>query len=184
MTWKDHEDETVKKISKAIGALKRARPFILVKTALQIYHALIRPYFDYCSSVWGECSVTLCDKMQKLQNRAARVITRSSYDVSAKHLLISLRQDNLTKRRKKLKATLMFKILNSLAPDYLQDLFSIRTTKYNVRNLEIKLNLPKPNTNSNQSISKEVLATVRPHYGTTYPTIYVRSNRLDLLKEK
>ena len=30
--------------------------------------------------------------MQKLQNRAARVITRSGYDVSAKHLLISLRQ--------------------------------------------------------------------------------------------
>ena len=147
MTWKDHVDETVKKISKAIGALKRVRPFISVKTALQIYHALIRPYFDYCSSVWGECSVTLCDKLQKLQNRAARVITRSGYDVSAKHLLISLRQDNLTKRRKKLKATLMFKILNGLAPDYLQDLFSIRTTKYNVRNLEMKLNLLKPNTN-------------------------------------
>ena len=41
----------------------------------------------------------------------------------------------------------MLKMLNGLAPDYLQDLFSIRTTKYNVRNLEMKLNLPKPNTN-------------------------------------
>ena len=141
LTWKDHVDETVKKISKAIGALKRVRPFISVKAALQIYHALIRPYFDYCSSDWGECSVTLCDKLQKLQNRAVRVITRSGYDVSAKHL-ISLRQNNLTKRRKKLKATLMFKTLNGLAPDYLQDLFAIRTTKYKVRNLEMKLNLP------------------------------------------
>ena len=115
LTWKDHVDEIVKK---AIGALKRVKPFISVKTALQIYHALIRPYFDYCTSVWGECSVTLCDKLQKLQNRAARVITRSSYDVNAKDLLISLRQDNLANRRKKLKAALMFKILNDLAPDY------------------------------------------------------------------
>ena len=147
MTWKDHVDEVVKKISKAIGALKRVRPFISVKTALQIYHALIRPHFDYCSSVWDECNVTLCDKLQKLQNRAARVITKSSYDVSANHLLTSLRQDNLAKRRKKLKAILMFKILDGLAPDYLQDLFSIRTTKYYVRNLEMKLNLAKPNTN-------------------------------------
>ena len=73
--------------------------------------------------------MTLCDKLQKLQNRAVRVITKSSYDVSANHLLTSLRQDNLAKRRKKLKAILMFKILNGLAPDYLQDLFSIRTTK-------------------------------------------------------
>ena len=68
LTWKDHVYETVKKISKAIGALKRVRAFISAKTALQIYHALIRPYFDHCSSVWGECSVNLCDKLQKLQN--------------------------------------------------------------------------------------------------------------------
>ena len=51
------------------------------------------------------------------------------------------------------------------------NLFSIRTTKYNVRNLEMKLNLPKP---------LQVLATVRPHNGTAYPTIYVQSNQLDL----
>ena len=147
LTWKDHVDEVVKKISKAIRARKRVRPFISVKTALQISHALIRPHFDYCSSVWDKCNTPLCDKLQKLQNRAARVITKSSYDVSANHLCNSLRQDNLAKRRTKLKATLMFKILNGLAPDYLQDLFSIRTTKYNVRNLEMKLNLPEPNTN-------------------------------------
>ena len=54
-----------------------------------------------------------------MQNRAAMVITKSNYDVSAKHLLSSLRQDNLTKRRKMIKATLMFQILNRLAPDFL-----------------------------------------------------------------
>ena len=43
--------------------------------------------------------------------------------------------------------------INGLAPEvfndpnYLQDLFSIRTTKYNVRNLEMKFHLHKPNTN-------------------------------------
>ena len=82
LTWKDHVDEVVQKI----------------------YHVLIRPHFDYCSSV---CSVTLCDKLQKLQNRAARIITKSSYDVSAKHPLTSLRQDNLTKRRRKLPVVLL-----------------------------------------------------------------------------
>ena len=80
-------------------------------------------------------NITLCDKLQKLQNRAAKVITKSSYDVGAKHLLGSLRQDNLTKRRKKIKATQIFQILDGLAPDFLQDLFSTRTTKYNVRNI-------------------------------------------------
>ena len=62
------------------------------------------------------------------QNRAAKVITRSSYDTSASILLNRFNWDNLSTRRKKLKATLMFKIIKGLSPEYLQDLFSIRST--------------------------------------------------------
>ena len=40
------------------------------------------------------------------------------------------------------------KTLNELAPDYLQCLFTQRNVNdYNLRNLEGKLSLPKPNTN-------------------------------------
>ena len=41
----------------------------------------------------------------------------------------------------------MFKIIKGLSQAYLQDLISIRSTKYNLRDSEIKLNLPKPRTN-------------------------------------
>ena len=41
----------------------------------------------------------------------------------------------------------MFKIIKGLSPAYLQDLFSICSTPYNLRDSEIKLNLPKPRTN-------------------------------------
>ena len=74
-------------------------------------------------------------------------ITKSSYDTSASILLNRLNWDNLSTPRKKLKATLMFKIIKGLFPAYLQDLFNIRSTKYNLRDSEIKLNLPKPRTN-------------------------------------
>ena len=40
-----HIEEISKKISSAIGALKRIRPFISESTALQIYQALILPHF-------------------------------------------------------------------------------------------------------------------------------------------
>ena len=149
LSWAKHIEEISKKIFSALGALKRIRPFISESTALQIYQALILPHFDYCSPVWDELSVTLSDKLQKLQNRAARVITRSSYqyDTSSSILLNRRNWHNLSTRRKKLKATLMFKIIKGLSPEYLQDLFSIRSTKYNLRDSEIKLNLPKPRTN-------------------------------------
>ena len=41
-----------------------------------IYNAfLVQPHFDYCSIVWGNCGETLSEKLQKLQNRAARILT-------------------------------------------------------------------------------------------------------------
>lgn len=135
------------KITSAIGALKHVRPFTFERTALQICQALILPHFDYCSSVWDGLSVALSDRLQKLLKRAARVFIRSSYDARASFLLNRLRWDYLTTRRKKLKAILMFKTINGLSPVYLQDLFNIRSTMYNLRDSEIKLDLPKPRTN-------------------------------------
>ena len=62
--------------SSAIGALKLVRPFISKDVAVQIYNALISSHFDYCSPIWDCMSGYLSDKLQKLQNRAARVITK------------------------------------------------------------------------------------------------------------
>jgi hypothetical protein len=39
-----------------------------------IYNALIQPYFDYCSPLWDIRGTQLFDKLQKFQNRAARII--------------------------------------------------------------------------------------------------------------
>ena len=133
-SWSVHIEKITKKIASGIGALKRVRSFITTKTAVQIYQALMQPHFDYCCSVWDNLGETLSNKMQKLQNRAARVITRSPYDASANPLLDSLHLDNLSLRRKKIKAKIMFKILKGDAPAYLQNLFSARGTGYDLRN--------------------------------------------------
>ena len=68
-------------------------------------------------------------KLQKLQNRAIRIITRASYDANACALLARLKLlDNLYIRRKKLKTKLMFKVAKGNMPSYLQTLFSFRNT--------------------------------------------------------
>ena len=89
-----------------------------------MYTALIQPPFDYCCSVWHELGGTLATKLQKLQNRGARVITRSGYDADASTLLTLLQLDNVSTRRKTIKAQLMFKIFEGNAPSYLKSLFS------------------------------------------------------------
>ena len=81
LSWDAHIDKISKKIASGIGALKRCRPFI-PQTALQsIYNALIQPHFDYCSAVWRHCGTSLPNKLQILQNRAARILTFSTVTI-------------------------------------------------------------------------------------------------------
>ena len=77
-----------------------------------IYYSLVQPYFDYCDVVWGDCSKTRADKLQKLQNRAARIITRADYSIRSSDVLYSLEWSNLEERRKKHFLVTMFKVVN------------------------------------------------------------------------
>ena len=105
-----------------------------------------RTHFDYCAPVWDGLSFYLCEKLQKLQNRAARVILQANCEINSSLLLETLKWDKLSSRRRKQKAIMMFKSLNGLAPVYVQDLFSERNTDYDLRDAFRKLNLPKPRT--------------------------------------
>ena len=92
LSWKAHvHDIANKKGSSSIGALKRIRLFVSVHTAVLIYQGLIEPHFDYCSAVWnGLWQQLKSEKLQKLQHRADRVITKSSYDTSASNFMSCL----------------------------------------------------------------------------------------------
>ena len=88
--WQAHIDKLSKKVASGIGAIKRFRPFGPPSTLHYIYNALIQSHFNYCNLVWGNCGKTLFDRLQKLQNRAARVLTFSSYDADANRLIRQL----------------------------------------------------------------------------------------------
>ena len=85
-----HIDKLSKKIASRIGAINRIRDFVPTPTLHCIYNALIQSQFDYCNIVWGNCGKTLFDRLQKLQNRAARVRTFSRYDADTNRLFRQL----------------------------------------------------------------------------------------------
>ena len=116
LTWQTHIDKLSKKIASGIGAIKRIRPFCSTSytTSYIIGSALIEPHFDYCNLVWGNCGKTLSDRLQKLQNRAARVLTSSSYDTDAKGLIRQLRWKDLYTQRQIQKALMVYKSFNGL----------------------------------------------------------------------
>ena len=85
LTWKNQVDSIRKKVSKGIAMLRRKKEYVSISTLIKVYNAI-----DYCSLVWDECADYLLTKLQKLQNRAARVITGSSYETNSEDMLSEL----------------------------------------------------------------------------------------------
>ena len=70
----------------ALALLSELNLLFLQQILHYIYNALVQSHFDYCSIVWGNCGKTLSEKLPKLQNRAARILTFSD-DADAEYLL-------------------------------------------------------------------------------------------------
>ncbi len=64
-----------------VPGLRRLKPSVPFSTLKMLYNAIVQPYFDYHSPLWDNCGIGLKDKLQKFQNRAARVITGATYDI-------------------------------------------------------------------------------------------------------
>ena len=89
------------------------------------------------------------NKVQKLQNRAARVLTYSNYDADAGRWFELLGWKNLASQQQIQRATctVVYKSLHGSAPDYLCSKFERRENAYNLRDSENKLDVPLPRTN-------------------------------------
>ena len=149
LSWSVHIDTISKKIASGIGAIKRMRAFVPDTTLKYIFNSIVQPHFDYCCVVWDNCNKTSADKLQKLQNRAARVLTYSGYDTDADSLIKKLGWKKLDSQRKLQKATMVYKSFNGLAPDYMRPIFVDRSsnTNYVLRDTVGKLVIPGPRTN-------------------------------------
>ena len=107
----------------------------------QMYRGIVEPHFRYCCSVWGNCGDSRLSMLQKLQNRAARVVTNSSYDAPAANLIEELKWPTVYDMINQETATIVFKSISGLAPTYLSTLFTRNSTRdiVNLRNCETYL---------------------------------------------
>ena len=137
----------VSKKNKVTDHVSENRHLVPYGTLHSIYQALVQPHFNYCNIVWGNCGVTLQDKLQKLQNRAVRVLTYSNYDAHVNNLIELLRWKSLVSQRQIERATMVFKSLQGLAPEYLCSKIDHRDSGYSWRDSVNKVNVLQPRTN-------------------------------------
>jgi hypothetical protein len=106
-----------------------------------IYNAIL-PHFDYCSLVWSNCLEILKlinINLQKLQNRAARVITGDKYDVRSKQILLKLGWKTLDERRQNLMEKCMSNVMSDNDPEIIGCLFE-KCNNFNYNLKEVMAN--------------------------------------------
>ena len=89
---------------------------------VNVYNATIVPHFDYCNLEWGDCDTYLEQRLRKLRNRAARIIT-GKYDIRSSEILNELGWQPLDKRRKHSKTIFIHKIRHNELPEKFQEKF-------------------------------------------------------------
>ena len=95
---------------------------------------MVQPYFEYCSLVWGNCGESLKEKLQKLQNRAARVITGDTYDIRSKYIFKKLTWKNLSVKRKEKASAYVSKAITGNCPKNIAEKFKISNSeRYDLR---------------------------------------------------
>ena len=142
------------KIRRNIGTLKRMRLTVSRESLVLLYKTLIEPYVRYCNNVWGYCNETLLDKLQVLQNKAARVIKGSKFE-STNHpvLLKELRWLNVRQLIFIDTAILMYRVANNLAPETISDMYQVANNVHNHNNRyasDGNFYLNRPNTTKGQ----------------------------------
>ena len=126
INWDCHIENVSKKIACAIGAIKRIRHLTPLNVLVNVYNSLIQPHFYYCNVVWGNCNKGLSEKLQRLQNRAARILMSASYESNLDDLFRALGWRRLYYQRLEQKSILMYKTLHGMTPDYLRSRFVYR----------------------------------------------------------
>ena len=135
-----------------IGFLRDAKSFLPKASLKTLYTGIVEPHFRYCCSVWGCAGSSNINQLQKLQNRAARIITNSSFDTPSRPLIAELGWKTIEELIGFETKTIVFNSLNDLAPQCLCNLFTKNSvcSSRSLWNSEADLRLPKKSSANRQ----------------------------------
>ena len=117
-----------------------------------MYKSWVEPYFRYCCPVWGNAGVSIIGKLQKLQNRAAKLITNSPFDASPLPVIRALGLSTVREIIDFESARIVYKSQNGDAPSYMSDMFTTVNvfTTWSLRNSDYNLRFPFLRTTTGQ----------------------------------
>ena len=119
LSFSTHVSSIVKTVSAKINLLSRLRYKINKWSAEIIYTSMIKPHFEYCSTILYLCKDSDIQKLQVLQNRAMRIILKCHKRTHKTEMRNKLNWLSVEQTIMLNVLCLIFKIKNKLMPNYL-----------------------------------------------------------------
>lgn len=151
LSWSTHINKMVSKMSSNISMIRRGVHLLTGSTVKLVLQSLVLSSLDYCSTIWSSASKQDVDKLQLIQNRAARLALRCSGRSSVEWMHAVLSWMRVDQRLACSLVTFLFNICHIGKPDNL--LLQLQPTNtrhgYATRHaLGVHFTLPLPRTNA------------------------------------
>ena len=75
LNWDKHVDTIKTMANRALGLIMFSKKYLPSDVLNKMCRGIVEPQLSYCCSVWGCCSELKINVLQKIQNRAARIVT-------------------------------------------------------------------------------------------------------------
>ena len=114
LSWTQHIQTIASKARRLVGLLFRQfYHYADMSTLKKLYVSLIRPHLEYACPIWDPFTAKDRDLLESVQRFASRVCLKT-WDREYTEMLSSLNLPSLESRRKTLKLSLLYKIVNNL----------------------------------------------------------------------
>ena len=90
ITWSNQIEYLSKKLSRAAGIFSKLRYYLKKDVLIRVYHALFKSHLQYGILCWGSGDAIYLNRIQVLQNRAIRNISKAPRFFSPGQLLSKL----------------------------------------------------------------------------------------------
>ena len=133
LNFNEHILKLCKWVNQKLHALARISRYLDSRKLRIIMKTFIDSQFNYCPLTWMFHSRALNNKINKIHERALRIVYKNS-NLCFQELLILDKSVSIHHRNLQKLATEMYKIKNSIAPTLMQELFPKYANPYNLRN--------------------------------------------------
>ena len=180
LKFSTHIDNICKVANRKLSALSRVHSYMNRNQISIVTSAFIKSQFSYCPLIWMFSSKKSLNRIDNIHERSMRLITQdfvSEFD----SLLRQCNEQSIQQICLNFLMTEVYKYLNGLSPEIMDDVFKIRQSNYDLRNFSVfQSQNPRSNRYGLDAIAYRAsqLWQMLPSDIKNAPTIYIFKKKI------